>query len=225
NCFPTVSFKNRTSVPSPLSPLIGPRGRIHSRAVRTDEDFVKRIHRIFVFTALSLGPVFCDNNPPDPNAASTSESKLPEWLQLGGQIRGRFEDPSGTSAANNVSNAYYLSRIRIDLGIKPVSWLRFFAQAQDQRVADYATSPAPNTIYNPIDLRQAFAEINTEGTVGVKVRAGRQELIFGAERLIGASDWGISRTFDAVDLTLSKGRAKVDLFGGSVVLIDPTRFD
>jgi hypothetical protein len=113
----------------------------------------------------------------------------------------------------------------MDLGIKAARWLRFFAEAQDARVAAYNISPAPSAIYNPLDLRQGFVELKLEGTASVTARAGRQELAFGGERLIGPADWGISRTFDAIDVRISHGRAKVDLFGGSVVLIDPTRLD
>ena len=151
--------------------------------------------------------------------------KLPSWIQLGGQIRGRFEGVSGTSLINNSGDAYYASRIRMDLGIEPVSWLRFFAEAQDARAGAYNRSPAPSTLYNPLDIRQLYIELNIEGKHNVQFRAGREELLFGAERLIGPADWGISRTFDALDLTASAGRAKVDLFAGSVVLIDPTRLD
>src|SRR5260370_18643631 len=99
---------------------------------------------------------------------------LPAWLQLGGQIRGRFEDPSGTSITNASSDAYYLSRIRLDLGIKAARWLRFFAEAQDARVAVYNISPAPSTIYNPLDLRQGFVEVKLEGTANITALAGRQ---------------------------------------------------
>jgi hypothetical protein len=152
--------------------------------------------------------------------------ELPSWLDLGGQIRGRFETPSGTSLANNSPDTYYLSRIRVHVGIKPASWLRFFAEAQDARVAGYNTSLAPSTIYNPIDLRQGFAEVTAhEGKVSIGARVGRQELAFGGERLIGPADWGMSRTFDAADVTVSYGRAKVDLLAGSAVQIDGTRFD
>jgi hypothetical protein len=151
--------------------------------------------------------------------------KLPSWIQLGGQIRGRFEGVSGTSLINDQSDNYYASRIRLDLGLKPTSWLRFFVAAQDARVGVYNKSPAPSTLYNPIDIRQGYVELNFEGSETVRFRAGRQELLFGGERLIGPADWGISRTFDALDLTLSKGRAKVDLIAGSTVLIDQTRID
>ena len=151
--------------------------------------------------------------------------KLPSWLQLGGQVRGRFEDTSGTSLLNDSSDAYYASRIRLDLGVKPAPWLRFFVQAQDARVGAYNTAPAPSTLYNPIDLRQGYVELSHEGPLSLKLRGGRQELAFGGERLIGPADWGMSRTFDAVDLGISRGRAKVDLFGGTAVQIDNTRCD
>jgi hypothetical protein len=150
---------------------------------------------------------------------------LPSWLTLGGQIRGRFEGPTGTSLINNTQEDYCASRIRVNLGIRPFSWLRFFAEGQDARVGGYSISPAPNTLYNPIDFRQGYAELYFEGDVSMRFRVGRQELLFGGERLIGPADWGMSRTFDALDLTVSNGRAKLDLIAGSLVLVDPTRFD
>jgi len=150
---------------------------------------------------------------------------LPGWLQLGGQVRGRFEGPSGTSLANGSSDHYYLSRIRLNLAVKPLKWLRFFAQAQDARVAAYNTAPAPTTYYNPMDLRQGYVEFAREGKWTAQFRAGRQEMAFGGERLIGPADWGMSRTFDALDLSLTRGRARVDLFAGSAVQIDSTRLD
>ncbi len=113
----------------------------------------------------------------------------------------------------------------MDLGIKPTSWLKFFAEAQDARGAGYNTVPAPNTIYNPTDLRQGYVAVNFKAGAEVTLRAGRQELAFGGERLIGPADWGMSRTFDALDLSLKRGPAGVDFFAGSSVLIDPTRFD
>uniref|UniRef100_Q01UI3 Alginate export domain-containing protein n=1 Tax=Solibacter usitatus (strain Ellin6076) TaxID=234267 RepID=Q01UI3_SOLUE len=150
---------------------------------------------------------------------------MPGWLRVGGQVRGRFEASSGSSLVNTAGDAYYLSRIRVDLAFKPAPWLSFAVQAQDGRVGGYNTASASNTIYNPMDFRQGYAELNFEGRATVKLRAGRQELAFGGERLIGPADWGMSRTFDAVDLSLSMGRAKLDLLAGSAVLVDPTRLD
>jgi hypothetical protein len=150
---------------------------------------------------------------------------MPGWLQVGGQIRGRFEAVSGSSLLNSSADDYYLSRIRVDLAVKPAQWLRFFVQAQDARVGAYNTAPASTTYYNPLDLRQGYVELNYEGHVSATLRAGRQELAFGGERLIGPADWGMSRTFDALDLTLSRGRARVDFLAGSAVQVDNTRLD
>jgi hypothetical protein len=150
---------------------------------------------------------------------------LPGWLHIGGQIRGRFEAPSGSSLLNNSSDEYYLSRIRVDLAVKPASWLRFVFQAQDARAGAYNTAPASSAMYNPMDLRQGYLELNYEGGATVKLRAGRQELAFGGERLIGPADWGMSRTYEALDLSISKGRGKLDLIAGSAVQIDAGRPD
>ena len=114
----------------------------------------------------------------------------------------------------------------LDLGIQPASWLRFFAEAQDARVGGYNTAPAPATIYNPMDLRQGYVALKFEAGVSVSLRAGRQEMAFGGERLIGPADWGMSHTFDALDFTLSAGRGE----GGFICRLggadrSSTRFD
>ena len=151
--------------------------------------------------------------------------KLPSWLQLGGQIRGRFEVPSGTSLTSNAQDGYYASRLRLSVAVQPTLWLRFGFEAQDARTAGYNSSRAPTTLYNPFDIRQAYIAVSHEGPVNFNLRAGRQELAFGAERILGPADWGMSRTFDALDLTLGRGAFKVDLLAGSPVLIDSTRID
>jgi hypothetical protein len=164
-------------------------------------------------------------NAPILGIGASPAELLPAWLQVSGQIRGRFESPSGSSLLNRSKDSYYLSRMRIDLGIKPTSWLRFFAEAQDARTGAYNLAPAPATLYNPMDLRQGYVELGYGHRVKMQLRAGRQDLVFGGERLIGPSDWGMSRTFDALDLTVTHGVAKVDFLAGSPVQIDSTRFD
>src|ERR1700687_305202 len=62
----------------------------------------------------------------------------PTWLQLGGQLRGRFEDLSAPALAGTGKDDFlYLSRLRFNVGVKVQPWLRFFAQAQDSRVFGY----------------------------------------------------------------------------------------
>src|SRR5215472_12608456 len=126
---------------------------------------------------LALSPsVFGGGNAPSPAGTSdngelfvnrTPSELLPGWLQIGGQIRGRFEGPSGTSLANGSGDNYYASRLRVNLGIQPFRWLKFFTQAQDARVAGYNLPVAPTTLYDPLDLRQAYMQISSEDKWGV----------------------------------------------------------
>jgi hypothetical protein len=72
------------------------------------------------------------------------------------------------------------------------------------------------------DFRQAFIDFHTESA---SFFAGRQELKFGGERLIGISDWtNTSRTFDGFDARIGTNN-RVDLFSASVVDIHPTALD
>ena len=59
-----------------------------------------------------------------------------------------------------------------------------------------------------------------------RLRTGRRELQFGAQRLVGISDWSnTGRVFDGVRLTLAHNGASVDVFSTSVVVNHPTSFD
>ncbi|MGL1386193.1 alginate export family protein, partial [Vibrio parahaemolyticus] len=70
---------------------------------------------------------------------------------------------------------------------------------------------------NPLDVRQVYVEFGAK-TSGWNFRAGRQELIYGEERLVGASNWGnVGRSFDAARLSYMTKSARLDWFGGTVV--------
>ena len=52
-----------------------------------------------------------------------------------------------------------------------------------------------------IDLRQAFVTLGNQKEFPLSLKAGRQELIYGEERLIGTAPWNnITRVFDAAKL-------------------------
>lgn len=66
-----------------------------------------------------------------------------------------------------------------------------------------------------LDLRQVTGE-------RLRMRAGRQELSYGEERLIGAFGWdNVGRSFDGFKLTVPRGRTSVDLFAARLALPDP----
>jgi hypothetical protein len=60
----------------------------------------------------------------------------------------------------------------------------------------------------------------------LSLRAGRQDLNFGEQRLLGNFNWiNVGRSFDAVRLTLKHNRYWLDAFAASVVIPTSTGFD
>jgi len=153
--------------------------------------------------------------------------QLPKWVKFSGEFRARLEGFSGGGFKDNSSDAYYLNRIRINLLIQPVSWIKAFAQTQDSRVAFKNTKPAAPPYQNSWDLRQAYLELGDSEKGIVGVRTGRQELNFGEQRLIGSADWNnTARSFDAVRMTVRPmSGVHVDAFASSVVVQTDGAFD
>jgi hypothetical protein len=76
------------------------------------------------------------------------------------------------------------------------------------------------------DLRQAYIDFRNSETGWIRVRTGRQEMQFGAQRLVGGRDWSnTAQVFDGMRLTLGYDGERVDVFSSSVVVNYPTAFD
>ena len=115
--------------------------------------------------------------------------ELPKWVQFTGDYRARVEGFSGGGFADNKDDIYWLNRFRLNLAIKPASWLTFFAQGQDARVWGKNQNPPVPPFQNTLDLRQAYMEIGGTEKKTFGFRFGRQELVFGDQRLIGHLNW------------------------------------
>ena len=152
-----------------------------------------------------------------------SELKLPQWLDLNAEARWRAEGQhdNGFIAGNNQD--FLLQRFRVGLGVKPTSWLRFYGQLQDARSPGIPNATASTR--NTLDLRQAYVDIGHEDQWW-DVKAGRQVLAFGSERVIGAGNWtNPGREFDAVKLGVHHGANRVDLFSSTVVVTNANAWD
>ena len=150
--------------------------------------------------------------------------KLPGWLTLAGEFRFRFENREGLGYREGSDDGYGLTRTRLEVGIRPASWLRFGFQGQDSRSPGIRKGLAnPGALRDPFDLRQAYAEIGANQSP-VSLTVGRQALIYGDQRLVGAPNWSnTSRVFDGVKLQVRGAGARLDLFSASVVRNDPDR--
>jgi hypothetical protein len=81
---------------------------------------------------------------------------------------------------------------------------------------------------NYADLLNAFIDLKfcTICDAPAYVRVGRQELLFGSQRLISPLDWANTRrTFEGVDVFRHGEKFDVDAFWVSPVVPDPSRFD
>ena len=155
-----------------------------------------------------------------------------EW-DFGGQFRVRYEvkeqggsfpdrDFRNTGVDNN--NSYLLLRERVHLGYTPVAWLAAYLEGRDSSTTGDDRNPNPEA--DQFDLHQAFLQIGDAKAFPLTARIGRQELVYGDERLIGNADWGnIPRTFDAARLRFENGHLWVDGFVARVVIPDNHNFN
>ena len=145
------------------------------------------------------------------------KERVPSWMHFTGEVRLREEGFLGQGFREGADDMYLLQRFRLGLQVQPAPWLKGFVQGQDARVS-FTGLASPTPHQDSADLRQAWIQFGDAATHHVEIRAGRQELAFGEERLVGASNWGnISRTFDALRVGFQSGGYRVDAFASSVV--------
>lgn len=160
--------------------------------------------------------------PPAPAPVGLTGQVAP-WLHLRGEFRGRLEGFSGGSYRPDTSDGYMLDRFRINATVTATKLARFAVQVQDARVFDKAAGQMAAPFRDTVDLRLAYGEF---GGARNMVRAGRQELVFGEQRLIGHLNWvNNARSFDGVRATIARKAFKFDAFATSVVTIQPDAFD
>jgi hypothetical protein len=131
---------------------------------------------------------------------------------VSGEVRLRTE-AARPSAADEWDN-FTLLRTRIGLLATLNPSVRAFVQLQDSRVFGQAATTLSASV-NTLDLHQGYVDLSTTaGELPIALRAGRQEIILGNERLVGAVGWhNVGRSFDAARLTL--GSAKTAWNGGA----------
>ena len=150
---------------------------------------------------------------------------LPSWLRVRGEFRERMEGFENSGFTRTRDDLYWLTRVRLNATVIASKALSFQVQAQDARVARKTVGPTGTPFTAPIDLRMAFADVgSTSGPITVRV--GRQELVYGEQRLVGHVSWlNAARTFDGAKITLRSKAFAVDAFATSVVRILDSEFD
>jgi hypothetical protein len=174
-----------------------------------------------VAAELASPPPVPPNRPPFPNRAN---ELMPAWLRVRGEFRERLEGFSNSGFVDERDDAYFLSRVRLTANATGRG-MAATVQVQDARVGDKSVGPTGAPFTSPFDLRQAFVDVGSANAT-VALRAGRQEIAFGDQRLVGHAGWvNAARTFDAARVTIRTAPAQVDVFAASVVRTLPDEFD
>jgi hypothetical protein len=154
------------------------------------------------------------------------------WLSLGGQVRERAEYYRqflfGDSQPEQ-SDAYLLSRFRLSADLHVTPYFRMFAEGKSAFAFDRQLTGGRTTTYvDEFELQNAFADIVIPfgQPASVTLRGGRQELLFGAQRLVGVSDFtNVRRTFDGGSGIVQVGGWTITPFWAELVVVDKYRFN
>jgi len=146
---------------------------------------------------------------PAPTPATAPTLSLP--ITFTGEVRTRSEwdAPGGAAAADLFS----ILRTRFAARVEPTAGISLVLQLQDSRVLGTETNSRVASTVDQFDLHQGYLQLaGAWRTSDLALRAGRQEIIFGNERLVGAANWtNTGRTFDGVRaLATAKGPGGAD---------------
>jgi Alginate export len=158
------------------------------------------------------------------------------WLTFAGQVRERQEDfqqfQFGASTPST-SDAYLLSRIRLSADLHVTKSFRVFAEGKSSLATHRSLTGGSNASFvDDIDLQNAFVDVAVplpnkwRSGSSVTLRAGRQELLFGAQRLVGPSDYtNVRRTFQGFSAIAETHGWRVEPFWAQLVVVETHAFD
>jgi Alginate export len=152
------------------------------------------------------------------------------YLSLGGQARYRYEyfNNENFGAVEN-DWGYALQRYMLHADAHLGNNFRAFVQLRSSLVDDGRELPTARPIdADEIDIEQLFFDVALPvGDDKLTLRLGRQNLLFGAQRLIGPLDWtNTRRTFDGARLTYQVGKdINIDAFLTRPVIVEADEFN
>ena len=154
------------------------------------------------------------------------------WLTIGGQARERGEYFKhflfGASEPKD-SDGYLLSRFRLSADLHATQYFRMFAEGRSAFALDRDLAGGRTSAFvDEFDLMNGFADIRIPfgQNANVTLRGGRQELIFGSERLVGPGDFTqVPRSFEGGTAIAQIADWTMTPFWAQSVVIDKYRFN
>lgn len=151
------------------------------------------------------------------------------WLfSFGGEERFRYaNEPANGIRLTGVNNEYQLNRVRLYGDMWYLDRLRIYAEYIDAQSYNENIASLPIDV-NRSDMLNLFADLKLLDIQdhGLYFRAGRQQLVYGSQRLISPLDWAnIPRTFEGFKGFWHSEKLDVDLFWVQPMAISPSHFD
>ncbi len=145
---------------------------------------------------------------------------------FGGQLRTRFHHEDGMKGPQRFTHTtdnFQLTRLRAYANYQMTPWLRFYSEGIFADSA-YENVRARGIDENHGDLLNAFADVKL--TDHLTSRVGRQELVYGSQRLVSCLDWANTRRrFDAAKLMYRSDDWAIDGFYSQFVPVLRDEFD
>jgi len=133
------------------------------------------------------------------------------YLSLGGQFRPRFEHYSNRLWVAEEDQNFYSQRLTFHASLTLGKYIRIFGELYH----GYTSHEEEFAEYDEIDLHQAFIDFKLplQDNSSLLFRFGRQEMPFGAARLVGLREGpNIRRAFDASRFIFKKGKTNIQTF-------------
>jgi len=153
----------------------------------------------------------------------------PEYnISLGGKARLRWENWNNFGFSDANDDNFLLSRFLLNADLRLGKQLRFFVEGIYAESTERDLPGGHRTLdVDRGDLQQAFVDLMLPvGGGSLTLRPGRQELLYGKQRLVSPLDWANTRrTFDGGKIFWSEGATKVDAFYTELVPVDKSSFN
>jgi Alginate export len=197
-----------------LGNIVFAQGRLDFKTLRYDEEY----------NAISLGSnaTFFDKIK-----FLSIDKKSNSGISLGGELRLQYQyfQNENWGEVNNDNNGFILNRVLLHSDFKLNKQFRIFSQLQSSTAISRIDQNALEN--NPLDIHQLFFDILFNlSKNNILIRFGRQEMLFGSQRLVSVREGPNNRqSFDAVKVILKNNNFKSDVFYSQYVKNQSGYFD
>ena len=200
--------------------------------MKGDYVMVRIIFLVMCFVLSMGGPAFTAEAPQKTAPSGFIPSSYKEFdigdvkIKFGADDRLRYENRQDYyfgEAKDGNHDGFWYNRLRLNMNASYQS-ITAFVEGLDSR--EWESDKRPKSQDDRFDLHQAYLKLSKPGNLPVSLTLGRQELKYGAQRLIAAPTWANNiRAFDAVKFTYNQASFDIDLFGGDEVIYEEGQFN